>query len=104
MPLLIARVLAIPTKRCDKALVDYLTDPEADAVTASPTAALDRPARPRAARRRPPDRAARVRNSPGYATRTLSYGLALTCAAGAKAKAAKHTAPTGNSRCAAHLD
>jgi site-specific recombinase XerD len=33
---LIARVLAIPTKRCDKALVNYLTDPEADAVTASP--------------------------------------------------------------------
>ena len=33
---LIARVLAIPTKRCDKALVNYLTEPEADAVTASP--------------------------------------------------------------------
>ncbi|MHB8506559.1 MAG: tyrosine-type recombinase/integrase [Acidimicrobiales bacterium] len=32
----IARVLAIPIKRCDKALVNYLTEPEADAVVASP--------------------------------------------------------------------
>jgi integrase/recombinase XerD len=32
----IARVLAIPTKRCDRAVVSYLTEPEADAVTASP--------------------------------------------------------------------
>ena len=33
---LIARVLAIPTKRCDRAVVCYLTEPEADAVMASP--------------------------------------------------------------------
>src|SRR6266545_2642838 len=33
---LIARVLAIPTKRCDRAEVCYLTEPEADAVMASP--------------------------------------------------------------------
>jgi len=33
---LIARVLAIPTKRWDRAEVSYLTDPEADAVVASP--------------------------------------------------------------------
>jgi integrase/recombinase XerD len=32
----IARVLAIPTKRCDRAVVSYLTEPEADAVVASP--------------------------------------------------------------------
>jgi integrase/recombinase XerD len=32
----IARVLAIPTKRCDRAVVCYLTEPEADAVVASP--------------------------------------------------------------------
>ncbi len=32
----IARVLAIPTKRCDRAEVCYLTEPEADAVVASP--------------------------------------------------------------------
>lgn len=32
----IARVLAIPTKRCDRAEVSYLTEPEADAVVASP--------------------------------------------------------------------
>jgi site-specific recombinase XerD len=33
---LIARVLAIPTKRCERALVTYLDDPEADALVASP--------------------------------------------------------------------
>ena len=32
----IARVLAIPTKRCDRAVVSYLTEAEADAVVASP--------------------------------------------------------------------
>jgi integrase/recombinase XerD len=32
----IARVLAIPTKRYDRAVVSFLTDPEADAVLASP--------------------------------------------------------------------
>jgi integrase/recombinase XerD len=32
----IARVLAIPTKRCDRAVVCYLTEPEADALVASP--------------------------------------------------------------------
>ena len=33
---LIARVLAIPTKRCERAIVSYLTEPEADALVASP--------------------------------------------------------------------
>jgi integrase/recombinase XerD len=33
---LIARVLAIPTKRCDRATVNYLSEPEADALAASP--------------------------------------------------------------------
>jgi integrase/recombinase XerD len=33
----IARVLAIPTKRCDRAVVNYLTADEADAVVASPS-------------------------------------------------------------------
>jgi site-specific recombinase XerD len=33
---LIARVLAIPTKRCDRAIVTYLDDNEADALVASP--------------------------------------------------------------------
>jgi integrase/recombinase XerD len=33
---LIARVLAIPTKRCDRAIVTYLDDSEADALVASP--------------------------------------------------------------------
>jgi integrase/recombinase XerD len=33
---LIARVLAIPTKRCDRAIVTYLNDSEADALVASP--------------------------------------------------------------------
>jgi integrase/recombinase XerD len=33
---LIARVLAIPTKRCNRAVVSYLTEPEVDAVLASP--------------------------------------------------------------------
>ena len=32
----IARVLAIPTKRCERALVSYLTEPESDALVASP--------------------------------------------------------------------
>lgn len=32
----IERVLAIPPKRCDQALVDYLTDPEIDALLAAP--------------------------------------------------------------------
>jgi integrase/recombinase XerD len=32
----IARVLAIPTKRCDRAIVTYLDDNEADALVASP--------------------------------------------------------------------
>ncbi|MGH9215553.1 MAG: tyrosine-type recombinase/integrase [Acidimicrobiales bacterium] len=35
----IARVLAIPTKRCDRAVVSFLTEPEADAVVASPNQA-----------------------------------------------------------------
>ena len=35
----IARVLAIPTKRCERAVVCYLTEPEADAVMASPDTA-----------------------------------------------------------------
>jgi integrase/recombinase XerD len=33
---LIARVLAIPTKRCDRAIVTYLNDTEANALVASP--------------------------------------------------------------------
>jgi integrase/recombinase XerD len=33
---LIARVLAIPTKRCERAIVSYLTEPEADTLVASP--------------------------------------------------------------------
>ena len=33
---LIARVLAIPTKRCDRAIVTYLDDKEADALVAAP--------------------------------------------------------------------
>ena len=33
---LIARVLAIPTKRCQRAIVTYLDDPQADALVASP--------------------------------------------------------------------
>lgn len=33
----IARVLAIPTKRCDRAVVNYLTAVEADALVASPS-------------------------------------------------------------------
>jgi integrase/recombinase XerD len=32
----IPRVLAIPTKRCERAVVSYLTEPEADALVASP--------------------------------------------------------------------
>jgi integrase/recombinase XerD len=32
----IARVLAIPTKRCERAIVSYLTEPEGDALVASP--------------------------------------------------------------------
>jgi integrase/recombinase XerD len=32
----IERVLAIPPKRCDHALIDYLTDPEIDALLAAP--------------------------------------------------------------------
>lgn len=32
----IERVLAIPPKRCDRALIDYLTDPEIDALLAAP--------------------------------------------------------------------
>ena len=35
----IARVLAIPTKRCDRAVVSFLTEPETDAVLASPSQA-----------------------------------------------------------------
>jgi integrase/recombinase XerD len=33
---LIARVLAIPTKRCERAIVTYLDDPQTDALVASP--------------------------------------------------------------------
>jgi site-specific recombinase XerD len=36
---LIARVLAIPAKRCERAMVSYLTGPEVDAVLSSPDAA-----------------------------------------------------------------
>lgn len=33
---MIQRVLAIPPKRCDRAIVDYLTEPETDALLAAP--------------------------------------------------------------------
>jgi site-specific recombinase XerD len=83
---LIARVLAIPTKRCDKALVNYLTGPEADAVTASLTASAGPAGATTRCSSSPSRPGCGSPSSPGYATRTLSYGLALTCAAGAKAE------------------
>ena len=58
----IARVLAIPPKRFDRALITYLTEPEVDALlTACDQFDLDRPARPRAAAARRPDRPADLR-------------------------------------------
>jgi integrase/recombinase XerD len=57
-----ARVLATPTKRCERAIVSYLTEPEADALMASPhndtpgmanetTPSWRSPSRPASARR-----------------------------------------------------
>ena len=58
----IERVLAIPTKRFDRALVNYLTKEEARALHRRPGPThVDRPARPRAAPDRDPDRTARLR-------------------------------------------
>ena len=58
----ISRVLAIPPKRCDQALITYLTD-ERDRRAACRARHwhLDRPTRPRPAATRHPDRAARLR-------------------------------------------
>ena len=56
----IARVLAIPPKRYDRALVTFLTEAELDALLAAPdTRHLDRAARPRPDPARRPDRPAR---------------------------------------------
>jgi site-specific recombinase XerD len=55
---LIARVLAIPPKRCDRAVVSFLTDEEIDALLAAPdTSKWIGQSRPRATARRDPDRA-----------------------------------------------
>ena len=59
---LISRVLAVPTKRHDRAIVSYLTSEEVDALLAAPDrSAVDRTTRPRADHARDPDRAARHR-------------------------------------------
>ena len=58
----IARVLAIPPKRFDRALISYLTEPEVDALLACLRPDhLDRAPRPRAAAARRADRAADLR-------------------------------------------
>ena len=58
----IARVLAIPPKRFDRALVTWLTETEADALLAAPDKShLGRAARPRHDRARRPDRPADLR-------------------------------------------
>ena len=82
----IARVLAIPPKRFDQALVTYLTEHEIDALLAAPDHShLDRPPRPRPALLACPDRAARLRtHRPDHAA-TCTSGTGATSAASAKA-------------------
>ena len=67
----IARVLAVPAKRFDRAIVTYLTPAEVDALLAAPGPhPLDRPPRPRPAHPRDPDRAARLRAHRRFAAKT----------------------------------
>ena len=62
---LIQRVLAIPPKRCERALITFLTRPrDRRAAGRTRPLRLDRPPRPRPAAHRDPDRAARVRTDP----------------------------------------
>ena len=59
---LISRVIAVPAKRFDRAIVTYLTPEEVNALLAAPDRKrLDRPSRLRATNRRDPDRPARIR-------------------------------------------
>ena len=71
----IDRVLAIPPKRVDRALVTYLTEPELDALLAARDRAhLDRPPRPRPAPAGRPDRAAGLRADRAAPARDLHLG------------------------------
>ena len=82
---LIARVLAIPTKRCDRAIVNYLDDPEADALAASPNTDTWTGRRDHACSRSRCRPGCASPSSPGSPTATSSYEPAPTSAAGAKA-------------------
>ena len=101
----IARVLAIPTKRYDRAVVSFLTEPEADAVLASPDRATwTGQTGPGPPPRRPADRAAGLRAhraaQPGRRTARRSARALL----GQGAEGALHT-PTAQHRVgAAGLD
>ena len=87
----IARVLAIPSKRADQAVVTFLTDPEAEALLAAPDRAT------RTGRRDPPGSSSRSRpgcgppSSPGSPAAMFTSAPAPTSPA--TAKAAKTASP-----------
>ena len=97
---LIARMMAIPTKRYDRAEVSFLDQTEADALVPPPTAAPgpDGETTPCSMSHSKPGCA--PRNSPGCATRTSSWAPAPTSSAGARAGSnAAHRCPSRPSGC-----
>ena len=93
----IARVLAIPPKRYDKALVTYLTEPETRGAARRPGPDhLDRTARPRHAPARRPDRAAGLRadRAAPPATSTSAPGRTSPAPARAASSGSPRSPPT----------
>ena len=79
---LIARVLDIPTKRCDRAVVSYLVDDESDTLVASPDKHSWCGRRDRALLAVAMQTGLRVSSSLGCATVTSSWAAVLTFAVG----------------------
>ena len=100
----IARVLAIPTKRYDRAVVSFLTEPEADAVLASPDQATWTGSGTRPSCSSPCKPGCGSPSSPGCATRTSNSVPERTCAAGAKKEGALRTPAAQQRLGAAGLD
>jgi integrase len=100
----IARVLAIPLKRFDRALVTYLTEPEVAALLAAPNPVhLGRPPRLRADPAGRPDRAARLRADRADLRRRAPRHRGARLLPGQGPQTANHPAHHVNSRGPPHL-
>ena len=83
---LISRVLDIPTKHWEQAVVNYLNEAESEALVASPATETWCGRRDRALSPSPYRPVCESRSSPGCATATSSWAAEPTCAVGQGAK------------------